>query len=167
MLLYPKWQKILVAASWIVIGIYIVNAIYFEDAVGSLVGSFLLFGLIYFADKEPDFQSQKAYIYANIPLAVVAFINVQFLLIYLHDLGDHPVEEILVMADDHHRTLVVCEIFLQPFDGGKIHVVGRFIQKKKIGLGEKSSGKCETHSPTTAECFGRIFLLFWWKPKSI
>ena len=74
-LLYSKWQKILIAASWIVVGIFVVNAIYFEDAVSGLVGSVVLFGLIYFADKEPDFQSQKAYIYANIPLAAVAFIS--------------------------------------------------------------------------------------------
>ncbi|HEY4196650.1 MAG TPA: ATP-binding protein [Mucilaginibacter sp.] len=73
--LYPKWRTILVAGSWLVAGIYLVNTIFFEDAVGDLVGAVLLSGLIYFADKEPDFESQRAYIYANIPLAAVAFIS--------------------------------------------------------------------------------------------
>jgi two-component system NtrC family sensor kinase len=73
-ILYPKWKTILVAASWLIIGIYIVNTIFFEDEVGDLIGSVVLFGLIYFANKEPDFESQRTYLYANIPLAVVALI---------------------------------------------------------------------------------------------
>jgi signal transduction histidine kinase len=72
--LYPKWRTILVAGSWLVIGIYILNVIFFEDAVRDLIGALLLSGLIYFANKEPDFESQRTYLYANIPLAVVAFI---------------------------------------------------------------------------------------------
>ncbi len=73
--LHPKWRTILISASWLVIGVYIVNAIYLEDAVGDLIGALLLGGLIYFADKEPDFESQRSYLYANIPLAAVAFIT--------------------------------------------------------------------------------------------
>src|SRR6202000_3388966 len=74
-ILYPKWRTILISGSWLVAAIYIVNTIFFEDAVGDLVGSVLLSGLIYFADKEPDFESQHTYLYANIPLAAIGFVT--------------------------------------------------------------------------------------------
>src|ERR1700712_2659868 len=74
-LLYPKWKTILITASWLIIGVYVVNVLYLEDAVRDLIGSGLLFGLIYFANKEPDFESQRTYLYANIPLAIVGLVT--------------------------------------------------------------------------------------------
>jgi signal transduction histidine kinase len=79
--LYPKWKTMLITASWLVIAVYVVTMIFaanfrsYEDAVKDLVGSALLFGLIYFANKEPDFESQRVYLYANIPLAIVGFVT--------------------------------------------------------------------------------------------
>jgi two-component system, NtrC family, sensor kinase len=74
-LLYPKWKAILISASWLIVAIYIVNTIYFEDYVGDFIGSLLLLALIYFANKEPDFESQRTYLYANLPLAAIGFIT--------------------------------------------------------------------------------------------
>ena len=42
-ILFPKWRNILQIASWGIAAVYIVNTIFFEDAVGDLVGSALLF----------------------------------------------------------------------------------------------------------------------------
>src|ERR1700753_2705681 len=74
-ILFPKWRNILQIASWGIAAVYIVNTIFFEDAVGDLVGSALLFALIYLANKEPDFESQRTYLYANLPLAAAGFIT--------------------------------------------------------------------------------------------
>ena len=74
-LLYPKWRTILTTASWLIIVVYIVSVISFEDAVRDFTGAIILFALIYFANKEPDFESQRTYLYANIPLAAVGFIT--------------------------------------------------------------------------------------------
>jgi signal transduction histidine kinase len=74
-LLYPKWRTILTTASWLIIVVYIVSVISFDDVVRDFTGSIILFALIYFANKEQDFESQRTYLYANIPLAAVGFIT--------------------------------------------------------------------------------------------
>lgn len=80
--LYPKWRTILVVGIVIVIALYLVTSHYFEDGAEYLVGSAILSGLIFYANKEQDFLSQRAYLNANIPLAVIGFINGLVMLIF-------------------------------------------------------------------------------------
>ena len=67
---FPKWRNLLRIASW---GIWLLYAF----CIGSLVdeardfiGSLVLLGILYYINKEKDFQSQKPYIKANLPLKI-------------------------------------------------------------------------------------------------
>jgi signal transduction histidine kinase len=73
--LYPKWRNILSSASWITIVVSLAIIIYLEDAATSLIGAALLLTLLYLANKEEDFRSQRAYLLANLPLVAVGFIS--------------------------------------------------------------------------------------------
>jgi len=53
-----------------------------EDYAKDLVGAAILFGLVYYIDKEKDFASQHSYLLANIPLAAMGLINCFFELFF-------------------------------------------------------------------------------------
>lgn len=73
--LYPKWKSLLVLSGWGAMVLYFVVEYYFEDAVDHLLGSAILLGIIYYINKEPDFEPQRPYLKANLPLVAVGFIN--------------------------------------------------------------------------------------------
>jgi len=68
--LYPKWRSLIAVATWSVIVLYILT-FSLDDPFQHLVGAAILFGLIFYVNREQDFQSQKAYLIANIPLVVM------------------------------------------------------------------------------------------------
>lgn len=78
-ILYPKWRTMLSTATWMIIVGYCA-AFALEDIYQNLVGSAILFGLIYYGTKEQDFAMQRSYLLANIPLAAMGVFNflVQF-----------------------------------------------------------------------------------------
>ena len=73
-ILYPKWKAMLSTATWILIVLY-VAAFSLEDFARDLVGCAILFELIFYVSKQQDFISQKSYMLANIPLAVMGIVN--------------------------------------------------------------------------------------------
>ncbi|MGZ3822989.1 MAG: sensor histidine kinase [Mucilaginibacter sp.] len=72
--LYPKWRSLITVALWSVIGLYFL-AFGLEDAYRDIVGSVLLFALLFYIDKQEDFRSQRSYLLANIPLIAMGLIN--------------------------------------------------------------------------------------------
>ncbi len=76
-ILYPKWRTMLSTATWIIIAGYCATFA-LEDAYQNLVGSAILFGLVYYGIKERDFAAQRSYLLANIPLAGMGVINFFF-----------------------------------------------------------------------------------------
>jgi two-component system NtrC family sensor kinase len=85
-ILYPKWKTVLSTATWMIIVGY-ASAFALEDTFKDLVGSAILFGLIYYGTREQDFASQRSYLLANIPLAAMGVINFLFQLFFdeFHD----------------------------------------------------------------------------------
>jgi len=77
-ILYPKWKTVLSTATWAIIVGYLATAFTLEDAVKHLIGSAVLFGLIYYGTLEKDFASQRSYLLANIPLAAMGLVNFLF-----------------------------------------------------------------------------------------
>ena len=66
------------------------------------------------------------------------------------------------MAHNHHCTLVMDQVFLQPFDRWKVKVVGRFIHHEQVGLHQDHLCQQHTHSPSSTEFLvrtGKIRLL--------
>jgi len=76
-ILYPKWRTMLSTATWMIIVGYCA-AFALEDIYRNLVGSAILFGLVYYGTKERDFAAQRSYLLANIPLAIIGIINFLF-----------------------------------------------------------------------------------------
>ena len=75
----------------------------------------------------------------------------QFLLIQFNDLVHHPVEEETVMRNNDHGAGIMDEVFFQPFDTGKVKVVGRFIQQEHIGPLRDHLRQQYAHPPSAAE----------------
>src|SRR5215831_223899 len=73
-ILYPKWRTMLSTATWMIVVAYF-SAFALEDIYRDLVGSAILFGLVYYGTKEQDFAAQRSYLLANIPLAIAGVIN--------------------------------------------------------------------------------------------
>src|SRR5579862_2077626 len=73
-ILYPKWKSMLSIATW---GIIIVCFASFtlEDFARDALGAIILLGILYYISEQNDFQSQKPYLLANIPLVAMGFIN--------------------------------------------------------------------------------------------
>src|SRR5258708_2171324 len=72
--LYRKWRSLITVATWSIIVLYILT-FGLDDPFQHLVGAAILFGLIFYINREPDFQSQRPYLIANIPLIVMGLIN--------------------------------------------------------------------------------------------
>ncbi|WP_426670356.1 sensor histidine kinase [Mucilaginibacter sp. McL0603] len=73
-LLYPKWRSLITVATWSVIALCILT-FSLDDGFQHLVGAAILFGLLFYINREPDFQSQRPYLIANVPLIVMGLIN--------------------------------------------------------------------------------------------
>jgi len=67
--LYAKWHALLNVATWVTILLYIAVKIAFEDWADDLIGSGLLLGMVFYADKEQDFSPWKKMFEATYPLA--------------------------------------------------------------------------------------------------
>jgi len=72
---YPKWRNLLNISSWGILLIYIFCTNSLDDTASDLIGSLVLLGLLYYIHKEEDFQSQRPYLAANLPLVAMGFIN--------------------------------------------------------------------------------------------
>jgi len=62
------------------------------------------------------------------------------------------------MAHHHERGTETTKSVFQPQNGGEIEVVCGLIQEKEIRLSEESSAKSNTHTETTGEVIGGLFL---------
>jgi two-component system NtrC family sensor kinase len=73
--LYPKWRSLLTIASWGTIILFIASFTLIDNSLKDFLGSAILFGLVFYLSKQPDFQSQRSYLKANIPLIIMGLIN--------------------------------------------------------------------------------------------
>jgi two-component system NtrC family sensor kinase len=72
--IYLKWKTLIQTATWVTIVLYFVT-FSLEDWAQDTVGSAVLFGLLYYVEREPDFKRQRPYLIANIPLVIMGAIN--------------------------------------------------------------------------------------------
>jgi two-component system, NtrC family, sensor kinase len=75
--LRAKWSTFFTIGIWSSIGLYVLGAVFLEelDVVKYLIGSAILFGLVIFIDREPDFSAFKSFARAHYPLIVAVFIT--------------------------------------------------------------------------------------------
>jgi two-component system, NtrC family, sensor kinase len=79
-ILYPKWRRLLQVGTWVVIVLYGITFT-LEDAPRVAIGVVFLAGLLYYVNTQPDLQSQRPYLVANIPLVAMGIINALTVLI--------------------------------------------------------------------------------------
>jgi len=56
-------------------------------------------------------------------------------------MGADIVEEVTVMADDQYGSVIVHEEVFQPYNAGKVEVVGGLVEKNDVGIAKQSLGK--------------------------
>jgi two-component system NtrC family sensor kinase len=74
-ILFIKWKSLLSFATIGVIVLYLATAFSIDDTWQPLIGSAVLFTLLYYVSKQNDFQSLRPYVIANLPLVVMGLIN--------------------------------------------------------------------------------------------
>jgi len=73
--IYPKWKATLTYGGWgvmVVLGLSYTNL---PDIARDIVGSLILLALLFYFNKEKDFQPQRAYLEAHLPLVAVGLIT--------------------------------------------------------------------------------------------
>ena len=65
-------------------------------------------------------------------VVVVAGIDLQLLKIQIRHVGAHLIQEMPIVADDHHGGVVVVERAFQPADRIDVEIVGRFVQQQHV-----------------------------------
>ncbi|MFI5159911.1 MAG: sensor histidine kinase [Sphingobacteriales bacterium] len=73
--LYAKWHALFNVASLIVLLLYIVVRITLDDWADDLIGSGLLVGIVFYADREEDFKLWRKMFIVTYPLAGVGIIT--------------------------------------------------------------------------------------------
>ncbi len=63
------------------------------------------------------------------------------------DLIGDVVEQIAVMADDDDRRGAALQIVGEPQHAFEVEIVGRFVEKQEVGLGEQHRGERHPHTP--------------------
>ena len=69
----------------------------------------------------------------------------------LVDLIDHPIQELTVVRDNDHRTIVLHDRLLQNILRAHVHVVRRLIQHQQVARFEHHAGHCQAGTLTTRE----------------
>ena len=75
--------------------------------------------------------------FLNHILVEVAGVSSEFSAIELHNAGCHPVQKRAVVCDGDHAALEVDQQVFEPGDGVQIQVVGGFVQKHHVRLGDQ------------------------------
>src|SRR5664279_261288 len=70
-------------------------------------------------------------------------------------MSNHPIEKVLVVADEHESALLSQEELLQPEQALKVQMVGRFIHQKEIWFLHQKTRQRHAHAPTTRELLYR------------
>jgi len=73
--LYAKWHALFNVASLVVVLLYIVVKITLENWADDLIGSGLLIGIVFYADREEDFRLWRKMFIVTYPLAGVGVIT--------------------------------------------------------------------------------------------
>src|SRR5665213_3306891 len=84
-------------------------------------------------------------------VGVAAAIERELVRFQRQDLVDGIVEQIAVVADDHHRVRVARQMVLQPQRAFQIEIVGRLVKHQQIRLGEQRGCERHAHAPTAGE----------------
>ena len=82
---------------------------------------------------------------------VVAGIGVELAQVELEGLGDHPVEEVAVVAGDQDGAGVGAEELLEPLDAQQVEVVGRLVEQEQVVLEGEQPAQGQPHRPAAGE----------------
>ena len=85
---------------------------------------------------------------------VVALVDGQPLVPYLHGAVDGDIEKIAVVRDEDVAEGISLEIVLEPVAGFQIEVVGGLVEQQQVGLGQQQLGQRDAHLPAAAELVG-------------
>ena len=76
-------------------------------------------------------------------VAVVAFVNRQFLVFDVSDGVGDGIQKIAVVGNQQYRSFVVFQKAFQPFGRSDIQVVRGFVKNQQIGAGEDDLSECQ------------------------
>ena len=84
-------------------------------------------------------------------IAIIAFIRINLLVVYLDDFGADSIQEIAVVGDHEQTQCTATQITFQPFGHFQVEVVGRFVQYQEIGFGNQDIRQRYTLQLSTRE----------------
>ncbi|MNC48785.1 hypothetical protein D3C75_979230 [compost metagenome] len=106
------------------------------DALLHLLNLLLLLLVIGELPQQPGFL-------LNLVATVVGMEREGFAVFDLNHFLHYGIEEVTVMGDRHHCSVVLLQELLQPFDGFHIEMVRRLIQQQNIGTAQQQLGQAD------------------------
>ena len=76
------------------------------------------------------------------PAAVITLPRNPFATVQFQNPTRHVVEEIAVVGDGDHRSLVLLQVLFEPVDAFGVEVVGRFVEQQHVGLLQQQTAQC-------------------------
>merc|ERR1712013_978259 len=78
--------------------------------------------------------------------------------VHMHYVVTDTVQKILAVRNYQQNCGILLQLFLQPYTGLQVQVIGGFVEEKEVGLQEKSSGQSNPHSPTSRKILTFLLL---------
>ena len=123
-------------------------------ALNRSIKPFLLSYIVLLVFKSPLLHFNRVTLLSVSVVGIAAGINMQFLLVNLHDLVHHPVERQYLSWFTITRCLCNAAGIFEPFDGGRSRwLVENSSSSSTSGLLQDHFGQQYAHSPSTAELF--------------
>ncbi len=73
---------------------------------------------------------------------------------YLERAVGYVVDERAVVANEHHRTIVLRKEGFQPAYALNVEVVGGLVEEQHVGMAQQNLGQLDTHAPTARKLAG-------------
>ncbi len=90
---------------------------------------------------------------------VIAGVELQLAVLEMQDELGGGVEQVAVMADDHHRAAIALQEVLQPHHAFEIEIIGRLVEQKEVRRAEQDRGEGHAHAPAAGELRTRTKLV--------
>src|SRR6266567_2984934 len=99
-------------------------------------------------------ELRAAFVFLRQVFGVVALIDIEALVPYLHGAVDGDIEKVAVVRDEDVPEGIALEVVLKPVACFKVEMICRFVKQQQVGLGEQQFCQRDAHLPAAAELVG-------------
>ena len=81
-------------------------------------------------------------------LVIIPREHADFFEVEVSNMRTHLIEEIAIVRNYNHRSIITLKKVFQPVTRSHVQVVGRFVEQKNVGLSKENLGEQNPEFPT-------------------